>query len=176
MWLTADTHFGHENVIAYCGRPFSSIEEMDEALIANWNSVVGRKDVVWHLGDFAYGGREKVTQYKQRLNGKIHCLRGNHDNPNTLALAFGEGRVFDVRDVGYKGERIWLSHYAHRVWPASHKGSFHAYGHSHGGLDGPRGLWGRSMDVGVDALGYTPIHVEAFLSALSPAAFSNHHS
>lgn len=54
VWFTADTHFGHRNILKHCDRPFGSVKEMDEALIAMWNAVVGLNDDVWHLGDFAY--------------------------------------------------------------------------------------------------------------------------
>lgn len=175
FWLTSDTHFGHTNIIKYAGRPFTTVEEMDDVLISNWNAVVGKRDIVWHLGDFAYRNAEGVLQYKQRLNGRIHILRGNHDNPNHLRWVFGEGRVFDVRDVGFNGQRIFLSHYAHRVWPASHKGSFHAYGHSHNGLDKTYGRWGRSKDVGVDACMYKPVHISAFIEELLNETFTLHH-
>ena len=58
-WFTSDTHWGHAGILKesmHCRRDlvFSSVEEMDETMIANWNSVVGPKDEVWHLGDFAY--------------------------------------------------------------------------------------------------------------------------
>jgi calcineurin-like phosphoesterase family protein len=54
VYFTADQHFGHAGIIGLCKRPFRSVEEMDEAMIANWNAVVGPDDEVWHLGDFAY--------------------------------------------------------------------------------------------------------------------------
>ena len=53
VYFTADQHFSHAGIIGLCKRPFRSIEEMDEAMIANWNTVVGPDDDVWHLGDFA---------------------------------------------------------------------------------------------------------------------------
>src|SRR5665213_2000698 len=52
--FTADNHFGHESIITLSQRPFATVEEMDEAMIANWNAVVQRGDNVWHVGDFAH--------------------------------------------------------------------------------------------------------------------------
>ena len=70
-WFTADTHFGHANVIRYCERPFASVQEMDDVLIENWNYIIKPKDTVYHLGDFTLAGKEKANDYFSRLNGKI---------------------------------------------------------------------------------------------------------
>ena len=51
IWFTSDSHFGHRNIITYSSRPFSSVEEMDETLIQNWNSVVKPNDLIFNLGD-----------------------------------------------------------------------------------------------------------------------------
>ncbi|MEM9701635.1 MAG: metallophosphoesterase, partial [Planctomycetota bacterium] len=79
IFFTSDTHFGHANVIKNCDRPFADVGEMDEALIANWNAVVGPKDVVYHLGDFAFRAKRKPREYLARLNGTVHLVKGNHD-------------------------------------------------------------------------------------------------
>jgi hypothetical protein len=71
-WYTSDHHFGHKNIIAHNSRPFASVEEMDEALIARWNSVVGPDDVVYHLGDFSFGPQ---AYYLPRLNGEKHLVQ-----------------------------------------------------------------------------------------------------
>lgn len=79
VFFTSDTHFKHANIIKFCERPFGSIEEMNEALIANWNRVVGKDDFVFHLGDFCFGGSEAWNSILDRLNGKIYLVLGNHD-------------------------------------------------------------------------------------------------
>lgn len=81
IWLTSDHHFHHSNIIKYCNRPFGSVEEMNEALVANWNSVVKSDDHVYHLGDFCFGNVEKWNWCLEpgRLNGHIHLILGNHD-------------------------------------------------------------------------------------------------
>ena len=78
-WITADTHFGHKNIIEYCNRPFSTVEEMDEKLIRNWNNTVSKNDKVLFLGDFAFGSRERVIELGNMLNGRKTIVLGNHD-------------------------------------------------------------------------------------------------
>jgi calcineurin-like phosphoesterase family protein len=83
IYLISDTHFGHENIIQYCGRPFANAELMDECLVDNWNSVVGRNDIIYHLGDVYLGNGASVIP---RLNGRKRLILGNHDFPNDPIL------------------------------------------------------------------------------------------
>lgn len=78
-FLIGDTHFGHKKIIGFEGvaRPFATIEEHDEALIANWNGVVGPKDTVWHLGDVLFGSHSFAVL--PRLQGIKKLVMGNHD-------------------------------------------------------------------------------------------------
>ena len=79
-WFISDNHFNHENIIKYCNRPFKNVKEMDEYMIKQWNSVINKEDLVYHLGDFALG--LKPDEYKElinKLNGKIILIRGNHE-------------------------------------------------------------------------------------------------
>jgi calcineurin-like phosphoesterase family protein len=62
IWFTSDTHFSHNNIIRYCNRPFSNVEEMDEVLINNWNNKVKQNDDVYHLGDIIFS-RDKNKTY-----------------------------------------------------------------------------------------------------------------
>ena len=66
---TSDTHFGHANIIRLCNRPFKDVEEMNEKLIENWNKVVPEDGTVFHLGEFAFGGRELRNSVIPRLPG-----------------------------------------------------------------------------------------------------------
>jgi calcineurin-like phosphoesterase family protein len=78
-WFTSDHHFGHKNIIEYCNRPFDSVEEMNEALVASWNRSVRPDDTVYYLGDFSLK-RHVMEQYVQRLNGCKILIAGNHDS------------------------------------------------------------------------------------------------
>jgi hypothetical protein len=77
-FFTADNHFGHANIIVMSARPFSSVEEMDETMIANWNAVVSRGDNVWHVGDFAHRiDAKRKRGIFGRLNGSKHLVPGS---------------------------------------------------------------------------------------------------
>lgn len=168
LWFTADTHFGHTKVIPYCRRPYESVEQMDDDLVARWNARVSQRDEVWHLGDFCFRG--DPAPYVARLNGRISFTYGNHDDRKKLA-ALVDDRACDVKYLRYEGRRFFLSHYAHRTWPQSGYGSFHLFGHSHGDLP----AHGRSMDVGVDANDYAPLSVEEVVARLEVAGPMPHH-
>lgn len=78
-FFTSDTHFWHKNIIRYSNRPFDSVEEMNEAIIDNWNSVVGPDDTVFHLGDVALGPWSEWAGTLSRLNGYKILVVGNHE-------------------------------------------------------------------------------------------------
>jgi len=151
IWFTSDLHLGHANIIRHCSRPFSTAEEMDEALISAINSAANPGDTLWILGDFSYRGKSPAFYRDQIRCRDVRLLIGNHDKrPKCEAAGFQY--VGDVAEISIGTQRIWMSHYPHRSWPASHKGSWHLYGHTHGALDGEdrqRGV--NALDVGVDS-------------------------
>jgi calcineurin-like phosphoesterase family protein len=156
VWFTADTHFGHGAALGRFGRPFASVADMDEALIARWNEQVGRNDEVWHLGDFAYRvAPERLTALLARLNGIKHLVTGNNDGPDTVALA-GWASVQTYRELELDGVRLVLCHYPFRTWNGMYKGALNLHGHSHGQLAGLT----RQVDVGVDVWDYRPITLD----------------
>lgn len=161
-FVTSDTHFGH-GVLAR-NRGFDTQWQMDKELIWRWNETVPAGSTVWHLGDL--GMRCSPAYLKgvlDQLNGRIHILWGNHDQTAKKLLAcfaeYDNVKEIKLKNTGSPLERkghplkIWMSHYSHRVWPSSHHGSVHLYGHSHGNLP-PEG---RSLDVGVDCHDLRPI-------------------
>ncbi|MBY3363783.1 metallophosphoesterase family protein [Rhizobium laguerreae] len=158
QFFTADTHFGHQLMLK--DRPFASIEEMDRHLIDAWNAVVKPHDIVWHLGDFSYHDEARTAAIFSQLKGRKRLILGNHDLSNDGSVRRSiAGLAWDQPPSHYaetrqEGERVILLHYAMRTWAASHHGSWHFFGHSHGRLPAQ----GRSRDVGVDCrdVGYAP--------------------
>ena len=152
IYFTADTHFGHTNIIAYCKRPYETVEEMDNDLIKRWNRVVQPKDTIFHLGDFCLVN--DFFKYFNKLNGRKILIKGNHDE---VAWKYKE-RFHEYCDGYYEltvnGQLIVLCHYAMKVWNKSHVGSWHLYGHSHGTISETDSL---CFDVGVDVNNFTPI-------------------
>lgn len=152
IFLTSDTHLSHGNIIDYCNRPFASAEEMDEALIANWNDAVRPDDHVWHLGDVAM--RRTALQLIRRLNGHKRLVLGNHD-------------IFDYKDYVAAGfqklaalrvfnhiPRIICSHIP--IHPDSLGGNINIHGHTH---NNPSPA-GRYVNVCVEQTNYRPITLE----------------
>lgn len=161
IWVTSDTHFGHENIIKYTKRPFSTVEEMDETIIKNWNEVVKPRDIVWHLGDFSW---RSAGYYRRRLNGDINLILGNHDFKK---LGIADRRLFQSVNTLFEFKQgdisITLCHFAMRVWNKSHFNAWHLYGHSHGTLPGQ----GKSIDVGVDTHGFYPYSFDEIKSIMN---------
>jgi len=107
MFFTADLHFGHARIIELCNRPFESTEEMDEALIANWNAVVGDPDdLVWVLGDYALGKRQHALTYLDRLNGRKILVIGNHDACDLMSTD-GWKKVAEYQAAGFETVLPW---------------------------------------------------------------------
>lgn len=162
IWFTADHHFGHRNIIRFCGRPFQDVDEMDEVLIEEWNATVGSQDEVWHLGDFACRcGPNRAANIFGRLSGRsIHLVRGNHDRKAILDLPWASVQHYAELSVG--GRLFILFHYGMRVWNRSTRNSIALYAHSHGELPPIR----NSLDVGVDVWNFKPVGVEQILSTV----------
>ncbi len=171
-WHISDTHFGHNNIIKYSNRPYSSVDEMNEMMIQEWNKLVKPGDNVYHNGDFAFMPFPKFKNLLMRLNGNIHLVYGNHDKMirEHERELLQQGKIVSIqhyKELKIGGQMIVLFHYGMRVWNKSHHGSILLYGHSHGSLP----PYGKSVDVGVDCKEitpeYRPIHLDEVLKYMS---------
>lgn len=160
IWITADHHFGHVNIIRHCSRPFRDVTHMDEEMIARWNERVAPDDLVYHLGDFCYRSSSVPERYLARLNGKVVLVAGNHDTERVRRV-FAESH--DILTTTCRDRLVFMCHYPMRSWRGSNRGSVHCHGHCHGSLTEE----GRSMDVGVDTNDFYPYELEAVVERLS---------
>lgn len=92
IFVIGDTHFWHTKIMEYCNRPFDSVEDMNEKIVENWNSVVKPEDTVYHLGDVSFAGKDKTKELVSRLNGIKVLSMGNHDRRKTKSW---------FRDLGF---------------------------------------------------------------------------
>jgi calcineurin-like phosphoesterase family protein len=165
VFFTSDTHFGHHNIIASCGRPFPNVETMDREMIARWNARVSPKDIVYHLGDFCHRNDRAAAEYLSALNGNVHLVAGNHD-VETLQTASGHfASIHIMLEVKAEGQTLVLCHYPLREWRNAWSGAWHLFGHVHGRLD--EVPLGRSLDVGVDSHDFYPWSFEEIAAALA---------
>lgn len=167
LYLTSDEHYHHKNILVYQNRPFNSVEEMDQTLITNHNSIVKDHDSVIHIGDFSFGKSQDFLKTALKLNGTHYFMDGSHDRSlreffkpklgqeiNTNLKIILLPKLFEFT---FNGEKIVLCHYSLKKWWASHYGSFHFYGHSHGKDKNPLP---NSRDIGVDTTNFFPILIE----------------
>lgn len=172
LWFSSDLHFGHANIIKYCSRPYASVEEMDEALVANWNAVVAPEDRVILLGDIFFCQADRAKQIMRRLHGRKELVLGNHDkmirNQKPVQDTFSQIHP-DLYQETLDGILVVMSHYPLLTWNRAHRGSFMLHGHSHGKIAFDPAY--RRLDVGVDPNGYAPISwdsIKAKLEAVVP--------
>ena len=168
VFFTSDTHFYHANIINFCGRPFKNVEVMNETLIANWNSVVGPDDIVFHLGDFCLGGSAEWANILNRLNGKIYLIVGNHDIKNLRQGYYSRFEHIAMQmhiEVGK--QKIYLNHCPFLCYGGAYRDTWQLFGHvytskQNTGIDAPRlhMLFPTQYDVGVDNNNFTPVSFE----------------
>jgi calcineurin-like phosphoesterase family protein len=152
LFFSSDLHFFHKNIIKYSNRPFSSVEEMNQKLIDNWNAVVKPQDTIYSLGDFSFANYLLTCTVLKQLNGQHHMILGNHDKTivlnETKILASGWVKsISHYKEIRHHGITIVLFHYPMRTWNKAHHDSILLHGHCHGSL----APFGKSVDVGVDA-------------------------
>ena len=187
VWFTSDTHFGHRMLIERGYRPFSTVQDMDEALATAWNEIVKPDDVVWHVGDWSMGGpgwfgRAAGVGWVSQLHGHVHLITGNHDKPwpgnrdahkhqaAWLAAGFKTIQAFARRRIN--GQQVLLSHFPYE---GDHTDDDRAtqfrlpdlglpllHGHVHEAWK----VRGRQINVGVDVWDFRPVHLDTIATLL----------
>jgi len=194
IFFTSDHHFSHANVIKYCNRPFSSVEEMNEELVKRWNEAVKPEDTVYYLGDFALS-QTAVTTYLPRLNGEKHLIAGNHDHVHPAYykqnLAKRERRRELYLNSGFKtismiGYRIVNNQVllmSHLPYSGDHAGLEDRYKEFrpennglvllHGHVHTTWKVRGHMINVGVDVWDYKPVSIDEIANILKSLDIPN---
>lgn len=159
-FVIADPHFGHENIIRYCNRPFVSAAEMDRSIIDNWNKTVSNDDIIWVLGDFALASRDYTKSIIKSLRGRKRLILGNHDRYSQTwyeEAGFEFVSPYPILKENY----IVLSH-APLEFLNENCPFFNIYGHVH---NDPRylNLTKSGACVSMERIGYRPIELDRII-------------
>ncbi len=186
LFFTSDTHYGHGNICSattkWVGaenltRDFKSLDHMNDVLVNNINGMVGENDILIHLGDWSFGGFDKIEEFRNRILCKnVYLVFGNHDHHIRrnkediqrlfkgcfdylhLDLRIPNGKVVDKISI------VCL-HYPIASWNGMNDGVIHLHGHVH--LPSHLKIAdGRAMDVGVDGNNLYPYDLSEIRSLL----------
>lgn len=127
----ADWHFGHKNILYYDNRPFTSVEAMNKALVANWQAAVQPEDTVYVLGDMFWCSELVAVPILRELNGTKVLVRGNHDTTKKAEFRTRFAQIADYLEIEDGGRHVVLSHYPIVCFKNHYYGWHHLYGHVH---------------------------------------------
>ena len=186
LWFTSDTHYAHANICSATTqwtdpvtcREFASLEQMNSHLIANINEVVEQDDILIHLGDWSFGGFEKVQEFKDSIFCRnIHIITGNHDhhiqnNREDCQNLFSSVNKYVELNVKWNvgtpfmnEQEFILMHFPIASWNNLARNSIHLHGHVHLPKSKRIGS-GKMMDVGVDGNDMKPIEMREVLQLM----------
>jgi calcineurin-like phosphoesterase family protein len=179
-WFTSDLHLGHTKIIELCNRPFNSIDEMNEIIINNWNSVVKYHDVVYVLGDVALGKIAETLPMVKRLSGRKFLVPGNHDrcwSGNKKIRPVDVSRYTNVGfEISPEQSKLVMSPYAwwrlcHFPYSGDSRDDDRYLTHRpirtneqillHGHVHEKWKVNDRQINVGVDVWHFTPVHEDS---------------
>jgi calcineurin-like phosphoesterase family protein len=196
FWFTSDHHFGHENIIDFCNRPYASVYEMNADLIERWNARVRPDDLVYYVGDIVMGpGRKESMKLIAQLNGRKLLLPGNHDacwRGKASGTKLSEARVdyltsgfIDIIDTGggegqptvmIAGETVKVSHfpYVQDDFERSREDRFSAFRPEddgswliHGHIHTSWKVRERMINVSVDVWDYAPVNYDEIAAIIT---------
>lgn len=188
LYFTSDTHYSHTNICRGISkwkddnvtRDFKTLEHMNQTLVNNINKKVGENDILIHLGDWSFGGYEKIEEFRNKIVCKnIHLILGNHDhhirnNRDDIQELFNSVNDYlqlevklplTNKSIPAKRYSFMLMHFPIASWENMNKGVVHLHGHVH--LPSHlRVAEGKAMDVGVDGNNLEPISLDEVMSIM----------
>ena len=164
IYFTSDWHWGHDNIIKLCGRPFLNTDEMNLTIINNINNCLSKNDVLYVIGDVAFKSRSDLDNLFSliRKDITIHLIVGNHDTRKVYR--YFRNVYFGYKDIKIKEQYITLCHFPMTSYKKSHFDAWHLYGHHHWNTNDQ--LKGKRMNVCVDIHNFKPVsfnQVSAFM-------------
>jgi calcineurin-like phosphoesterase family protein len=186
LFFTSDTHYNHANICSATTkwnnpttiREFKSLEYMNAHLVGNINEMVGQDDVLFHLGDWSFGGFESIEHFRNQIVCKnVHIITGNHDHhieknhEGCQKLFSSVNKYLDLivkwsnGHAGNDEQRFALMHFPIASWDNMARGAIHLHGHVHFNPSKRIGM-GKMMDVGCDGNGLYPIEMCEVLSIM----------
>lgn len=173
IWFTSDLHLSHDKAFLWEPRGFTNVQDMNEAIVENWNKVVKPEDEVYNLGDFALTDVDAAIPYINKLNGTIRWIIGNHDTEKKIGKIIEECPA--VWEIGWayqfkydKKYSIYMSHYPTLTANfdqkkfSQHVIALHGHIHSKNNWMIPTNPF--IYHVGVDSHNCTPVHIDEILS------------
>lgn len=131
----SDWHYGHKNCLAFDNRPFTTIEQMNTALVERWNSVVKPGDSVYVLGDMFWCNADTAIPILNSLAGEIFLVKGNHDRCHIKRFVDQFVKVSEYMEIEDKDRKVVLCHYPIPCFKNHFYGWYHLYGHVHNSFE-----------------------------------------
>lgn len=170
IYYTSDLHLGHANVIHHCNRPFETVDDMDVALIANWNKRIQAEDTVYIVGDLFFRNKLAAGDYLKKLNGNKILIVGNHDHTwmSQVNLDRAFASVVNLMTIKDGETSVVLCHYPMLSWRGSSRGSLMVHGHIHNNTNADYWPYLQShtniLNAGVDVNNYMPVTLDELIA------------
>jgi len=176
-WITSDLHFSHKNIATFCPatRPWTDVNTMNEDMIQMWNDKVSKDDLVYILGDVAFGQASEAIKIVKRLNGTKILIEGNHDRKNLKDVHFRNcfQEIHKYLELNHNGTLVVMCHFPFLEWNQMHRGAVNFFGHIHGKPTGMEKY--RSRDMGFDATGKIVVLLDDAIADALKGEIKEHH-
>lgn len=161
VWCISDTHFYHKKIGEYCNRP----ENWFDLIINNWNSVVSKHDIVFHLGDFAFGSFKKAKNVVEKINGEIYLIRGNHDRHSKTWYKKLNINAISPFDITINDKRYYFSHKPDKHLPENMI-NIHGHWHENCPFMYTTENGNINFNLSVEVINYKPIKLNSIIKML----------